>query len=198
MQKIAGVQVNLRLVTPADAAYIHALRRDPRYNAHLSAVTGGVQDQRAWIERYQQREAAGREFYYIIERCLDGLPCGVARLYDITDTRFTWGSWILDQNKPPLAALESAVLSFAAAFDHLGVKLADIDVRKRNSRAIAFYRRFGMSQIRDDDQNIYFEYTRARFEADRAAHLQAIKANAGRGMRDRTLRQIKRAVNGTM
>lgn len=180
MQKITGIRVVLRLVTPADAAYIHALRRDPRYSAHLSAVTGGVQDQRAWIERYQLREAAGREFYYIIERCLDGLPCGVVRLYDITDTRFTWGSWILDENKPPLAALESAVLIYTLGFDVLQTIRCVFDVRQHNDRTLAFHRRFGAKRTGEDALNIYFEYTRVRFEADRAAHLQAIKANAGR------------------
>lgn len=175
MQRIDGVRLALRLVDVKDAAYISALRNDPRYNNHLSEVTGSVADQFAWIERYKVREAAGSEYYYIIERRADGLPCGVVRLYDIDGDRFTWGSWILDENKPSKAALESAVLSFGVAFDHLDMAVADVDVRKQNAHAITFYRRFGMRETGKDDFNIYFEYARERFTADRAAHLATMQ-----------------------
>ena len=100
---------------PEDAAFIHGLRTDPAYNTHLSPVTGTVADQRAWITAYKTREAAGAELYYIIER-RDRVPCGAVRLYDITTDSFTWGSWILNADKPPKAALESALLSFSVGF----------------------------------------------------------------------------------
>ena len=173
--RVEGPSLVLRLVEPEDAAYLHGLRTDPRYNAHLSPVTGTVEDQRAWIERYKQREAAGEEAYFIIER-RDGVPCGTVRLYDIEGTRFTWGSWILDASKPPKAAVESAVLSFGHGFDALDLAEAHIDVRHENSRAIAFYRRFGMTETGTDAQNIYFTYPRCRFLADRSAHLAILRA----------------------
>ena len=160
--RIDGQRLALRLVTPDDAGYIHGLRFDPRYNTHLSPVTGSAEDQRAWIERYKQREVAGQEYYYVIER-RDGQRCGVVRLYDIADGRFTWGSWILDENKPAKAALESAVLSFTVAFDKLGLERGAIDVRQENAKAIAFYRRFGMIETGDDARDIFFEYKRENF-----------------------------------
>lgn len=166
---MTGPRLRLRPVTPEDAAFIHGLRTDPAYNAHLSPVTGTVADQRDWITRYMAREAAGEEMYYIIER-RDGTPCGTVRLYDIAADSFTWGSWILNEDKPPKAALESALLSFAAGFEGLGLARADIDVRRDNERAINFYRRFGMTETGSDAENLYFEITRARFTALRAAH----------------------------
>jgi len=60
-----GLALRLRPVQPEDAGYIHALRVNPSYNRHLSPVTGRVENQRAWIERYQVREAAGQEIYHI-------------------------------------------------------------------------------------------------------------------------------------
>jgi len=172
-----GIQLNLRLVGPEDAAYLHGLRTDPRYNAHLSPVTGTVADQRAWIERYKRREAEGIEAYYIIER-RDGMPCGTVRLYDIEGDRFTWGSWILDANKPPKAALESAVLSFDIAFDAMGLRVASIDARLHNDTAIRFYRRFGATETGTDEVNVYFNYTRDRFLADRSKHLAVVQSAA--------------------
>ena len=113
--QIEGPNLRLRLIEQSDAAYVHGLRTDARYNTHLSEVTGTAEDQRQWIERYKSREAKLEELYYVIER-KDGVRCGVVRLYDIQADCFTWGSWILDENKPRKAALESAVLSFGLGF----------------------------------------------------------------------------------
>ena len=115
MSKAAGPNLTLRLIQPEDAAYVHGLRTHPAYSGHLSQVTGSVEDQRQWIEACKTQEAAGRSLYYVIER-KDSTRCGLVRLYDIRPERFTWGSWILDGNKPPKAALESSLLSFGIGF----------------------------------------------------------------------------------
>ncbi|SHL66019.1 Protein N-acetyltransferase, RimJ/RimL family [Roseovarius marisflavi] len=172
--EITGLCLRLRLVVPEDARFIHALRTDPAYNSHLSPVTGTVTDQRRWIENYKIREAAGAEFYYVIER-LDGTPCGVVRLYDIAGDSFTWGSWILDHNKPPKAALESAVLSFGIGFEGLGLHRALIDVRKDNTHATAFYRRFGMTETGADTENLYFMLSRDDFRRNRDSFMNILQ-----------------------
>lgn len=171
---VHGHRLSLRLVVPEDAGYIHALRMDPRYNAHLSVVTGTVADQENWIRQYKAREAKGAEYYYVIERRDDSTKCGLVRLYDIAEDRFTWGSWILDANKPRKAALESAVLSFGIGFTRLGLTVADVDVRNDNTKARAFYERFGMRYLREDATDTFYEYTRARYETDLADHMRVI------------------------
>ena len=163
--RVKGPNLVLRLIEPDDAAYVHGLRTDPRYNTHLSAVTGTVEDQRRWIEGYKRLEAAGQELYYVIER-KDSTRCGLVRLYDIEADHFTWGSWILDENKPPKAAVESAVLSFGVGFESLGCETAHVVVSIGNSHAEAFYRRFGMWETQRCDGDIFFEYGRDRFLAD--------------------------------
>ena len=175
MRQIDGHALRLRLVRPKDAAYIHALRTDPRYNTHISAVTGGVDEQRAWIERYKRREAEGSEFYYAIERRDGRGLCGVVRLYGIEAGRFTWGSWILDGNKPSKAALESAMLVYRAGFERLDCQIAVFDVRLGNDRTLSFHRRFGAVEVCRGQRDVYFEYSRASFEADQPK-LEAILA----------------------
>jgi len=177
LARVEGPNLTLRLIRPEDADYVHGLRTDPAYNCHLSEVRGTVEDQRRWIEAYKAREAALRELYYIIER-KDGTRCGVVRLYDIATDSFTWGSWILDHNKTPKAALESAVLSFGIGFDGLERPQAYVDVRIGNEKAHAFYVRFGMTEIRRDDRDIYFVYRRDRFAADRAGYLDILEGGA--------------------
>jgi RimJ/RimL family protein N-acetyltransferase len=174
LTRIQGPNLVLRLVVPEDASYIHGLRVDTAYNTHLSEVRGAISEQRTWIEDYKKREAAEKELYYIITR-YDGRPCGTVRLYDIKEESFTWGSWILDHNKVTKAALESAVLSFGVGFERLATKLAHIDVCRDNTRAINFYRRFGMIETHCIAQKMSFIYTRSCFLTDRDRYLQILK-----------------------
>lgn len=174
LARVEGPNLILRLIRPEDADYVHTLRTDPAYNRHLSEVRGTAEDQRRWIEGYKARETDLREFYYVIER-KDGTRCGLVRLYDIGSDSFTWGSWILDHNKTRKAALESAVLSFGVGFDGLGLPQALVDVRIGNEQALAIYQRFGMTEVRRDDRDIYFTYPRRRFDADRAGYLAILE-----------------------
>ena len=174
LSKIDGVQLSLRLVQPEDAPYIHGLRTDPTYNGHLSTVTGTVEDQRSWIEAYKTREAAGSEYYFVVER-KDGVRCGVVRLYDVTGGQFTWGSLILDHNKPRKAALESALLIYRYGFEVLGLRMSVFDVRRGNENTLAFHRRLKATQTHEDDQKIYFIYSRAQFDATKDEYLSILK-----------------------
>jgi RimJ/RimL family protein N-acetyltransferase len=177
MTPVSGPNLRLRLIEEDDAAYVHALRVNPAYNAHLSAVAGDVADQAAWIRAYKTREAAGQEYYFIIDRH-DGTRCGTVRLYDISGDTFKWGGWILDQNKTRKAALESVLLSFGFGFIGLVLSKALVDVRADNYHALEFYQRLGMTELSRDAQYIYFTYPRSRFEADRSAFLSILEQEA--------------------
>lgn len=177
LRQVDGFNLRLRLVTPADAEYIFELRTNPDYNAHVSSVTGTAADQRAWIESYQSREQQGVEYYYVIER-LDSTRCGVVRLYEITDHSFTWGSWFLDHNKPPKAALESTFLIYQIAFDMLQLDKAIFDVRKENEHTLTFHRRFGATETGADDIDIFFEYNKTQFDADRNNYVPILESAA--------------------
>lgn len=173
LERIVGHRLCLRLVSLHDAAYIHRLRTDPDYSRHISKVTGTIADQRAWIGRYKAREEAGEELYYVVEN-MDGARCGLVRLYDISKESFSWGSWILEHNRPRKAPLESALLSFGVGFERLGLPKAFLDTRHENARAAAFYNRLRMRQIGTDALNIYFEYTRDEFLQDHDAFSSVI------------------------
>lgn len=170
---VEGPNLRLRLIEPDDAAYVCGLRTDPALNEHLSAVDGTVQDQRRWIEKYKEREARGDEFYFIIERH-DGMPCGTVRIYDITGESFTWGSWILDGNKPSKAALESALLIYDIGFERIGCDYAVFDVRSDNTHTLAFHRRFGAKETDVDELNVYFYYARSKFDTDRPKYFKLL------------------------
>lgn len=179
LEPIEGPNLTLRLIRPDDAEYVHSLRTDPAYNQHLSQVTGGVEDQRNWIIGYKGREAGRQELYYVIER-KDGIRCGLVRLYEITPESFTWGSWILDHNKPFKAALESAVLIYTIGFEALNIPKAVFDVRRENVHTISFHQRFKATMTHETDLDVFFEYTKEQFFADKPQYLAMIEGRAAR------------------
>ena len=74
--------IRLRLIEEKDASFVLSLRLDSAYNQFLSAVTPDVDAQLLWIKNYKKDEAAGTQYYFIIEK-IDGTPCGTVRLYDL-------------------------------------------------------------------------------------------------------------------
>jgi RimJ/RimL family protein N-acetyltransferase len=176
LEPIEGPNLVLRLIRPDDAEYVYSLRTDPTYNRHLSQVTGTAEDQRDWIIRYKEREAELQELYYVIER-KDGVQCGLVRLYDISSESFTWGSWILDHNKPFKAALESAVLIYVIGFELLEIPKAVFDVRQDNAHTISFHERFKAVRTGENDQDVFFEYPKEQFFSDKARYLSLIEGN---------------------
>ncbi|MBB3967268.1 GNAT family N-acetyltransferase [Rhizobium metallidurans] len=157
--------------------YIFSLRTNPIYNRHLSAPPASAAKQGDWIDGYVTREERGEEFYFLITRTDDGCPCGTVRLYDFQGTSFCWGSWILDQNKPRLAAVESALLVYEIAFEKLKFLESHFDVRVDNTRVIKFHERMGAvrTEILADDQHM--RLTKAAFEAEKCNLLRIIAGN---------------------
>lgn len=174
LEPIEGPNLRLRLIRPEDAVYLYGLRTDPALNQHLSRVDGTIRDQERWIDIYKEREGRREEFYFIIERS-DGLPCGVVRIYDFSETSFTWGSWILDKNKPRKAALESAYLVYETAFNSLNYSEARFSVRSENIKTLEFHRRFGATETHADAQDVFFVYPREQFVADQLDYLKILK-----------------------
>jgi RimJ/RimL family protein N-acetyltransferase len=156
MAPINGKNINLRLVNISDAEFILSLRLDARYNTFLSTVTSDLDAQRKWIEEYKREEKEKRQFYFIIET-KNSTPCGTVRVYDLRIDSFCWGSWILNQNKPRNAALESAFLIYEFGFNHLGYKKSHFDVMKGNKGVIKFHTKMGAVKISEDEINEYFE-----------------------------------------
>ena len=176
-QVIEGLRLRLRPVELDDAAYVFFLRTDPNYNRYLSAVTGSVSDQADWIERYKEREAAGLEYYFMIERSDDRSRCGLVRLYELRPPSITWGSWIIAANSPRKAALESANLSLGFAFGNLRAAIARVDVRSDNARAVSVYRRYGMQHSGGRTGELTFLYSAEQYSIDIEKHRHAVSIN---------------------
>lgn len=135
-----------------DAEFILSLRVDAEKSKYLSATSNDVEAQRQWLKNYA---VSTGQAYFIIE--YDGQAIGTVRLYDAKGDSFCWGSWILKEGRPRQAAMESALMVYAFATDHLGFKACHFDVRKGNYRVIKFHERFGAVCVAESDLDYFFE-----------------------------------------
>jgi RimJ/RimL family protein N-acetyltransferase len=166
--------VRLRLVEVEDAAFIVDLRGDERISRHLSAIDLDVSRQAEWLRKYLDREAAGAEYYFVIET-KQGQAVGTVRLYEIEPTTFRWGSWIVRAGSPTFAAIESALAVYEFGFFRLKRETALLDVRKANRSVLRFHRRFGARETGTDELNVYFELTLAEYEKARANYSRLLE-----------------------
>lgn len=150
-KRVVGKTLTFRNAETADAPFVLSLRTDAGKSRHLSAVSGNLADQQAWLERYAESDA---QAYFIIEYRSE--PIGTVRLYDVQGDSFCWGSWILKNGCPNHVAIESALMVYAYAIDHLGFRSAHFDVRKGNERVWQFHERFGAQRTSETDLDYFY------------------------------------------
>lgn len=161
--RIEGKTLVFRDATPADARFILSLRTDQRKARHLSRTAPELDRQREWLKQYASRE---NEAYFIIE-IRSGEPLGTVRLYDPQGESFCWGSWILKDGAPPHAAIESALMVYGYALDHLGFNAAHFDVRRGNERVWRFHERFGAQRTGETGDDYLYRIDRERIDTSR-------------------------------
>jgi RimJ/RimL family protein N-acetyltransferase len=159
---VVGKTLTFRNAAGSDAGFILSLRTDAAKSRYLSAVSGGLGDQRAWLERYTEADG---QAYFVID--YQGRPVGTVRLYDPQGESFCWGSWILSEGCPSHCAIESALIVYAYAVDHLGFSHSHFDVRKENERVWRFHERFGAQRVSETEKDYFYRLDGSEISASR-------------------------------
>ena len=159
-RRIRGKSLILRNASVNDARFILNLRMDEIKSRHISRISGELLLQENWLRNY---ERSNDEAYFIIEN-LQGIPLGTIRLYDAKGDSFCWGSWILKDEAPVGAAIESALMIYSYALKWLGFFGAHFQVHKSNTSVCKFHERFGANRISEDE--IQYEYVISNSEID--------------------------------
>lgn len=133
---VEGLGFRLRPVTDADAALLLALRSDPELGRFLHPTPPALDSQLSWLSTYYERPG---DYYFVVERRVDGHAEGVIALYDLGDvpSAAEWGRWIL--RRESLAAIESAALIYRCAFEHFGLGEVYCRTVAENVRVVGFH-----------------------------------------------------------
>lgn len=162
-----GMQV--RLVEPSDAEFIIHLRCNEKLSRYLNPTSPNVEDQRAWITTYKEREAQGLDYYFIY--FYNGIPIGLNRLYNITQDTFVGGSYVFEPGVPFELPIYGALIQFYIGFELLGKKTAYGDIRLGNSKVIKFHDILQVNFTHKDDIDIFYDYSRDKFrQRDKVIH----------------------------
>ena len=151
---VRGKTLTFRDATLEDAGLILNLRTDEKKGRFLSATSGSIEVQQAWLRAYA---LSTEQAYFIIER--DGQAIGTVRLYDPRGNSFCWGSWIIADGQPASVAMESALMVYAYALDCLGYEQAHFDVRAANEKVWKFHERFGAKRVEESKIIYVYEIT---------------------------------------
>ena len=152
--KISGRTLVFRNAEISDAPFILSLRVDREKSRYLSPTSPEISQQVAWLEDYAEKSD---QAYFIIET-KEGLPLGMVRIYDAVGDSFCWGSWILKDEAPRSAAIESALMVYSYALDHLGFRGAhQLNVRKGNVGVVRFHESFGAERISETEDDFIYE-----------------------------------------
>lgn len=157
-----GQTLTFRDAHVGDAEFILSLRTDAEKSRYLSAVSTDLAKQQAWLSHYAQ---ANDQAYFVIEHSHQAI--GTVRLYDAQGDSFCWGSWILSNSRPSQAAIESALMVYAFAADHLGFGAAHFDVRKGNERVWRFHERFGARRVSETSLDYFYQLNQEAISTSR-------------------------------
>lgn len=151
--RVIGKSLAFRNAAVGDAEFILSLRTDEDRSRYLSYTSPDLRAQQDWLAKYAE---ASDQAYFIIES-LEGEPFGTVRLYDSKGDSFCWGSWILKRDRPSWAAMESALMVYSYAVDHLGFHRSHFDVRKGNEKVWTFHERFGAVRVAENELDYFYE-----------------------------------------
>lgn len=169
---VVGKSLSFRDTKVDDAAFILSLRTDEKKSHYLSAVSADLSAQQAWLESYANSQG---QAYFIIEHQKE--PIGTVRLYDAQQDSFCWGSWILIDGRPPHAAIESALMVYSYAVDHLKFQNAHFTVHKGNHRVWGFHERFGAQRIKEDEIEYFYSVSSLAIEKSRIKYAKFLASS---------------------
>ena len=141
IEPIVGPAFGLRSPAAGDAQFTVELRRDPEIAQFLHPIPGDVASQLAWEATALARED---DLPLVIFRRTTGAPEGTSGIYRIDRSRgdAEWGRWAVRRGS--LAAVESVLLAFTAAFDILGLSSLYCRTMSANDRAVGFHDSLGL------------------------------------------------------
>lgn len=154
---IEGKVINLRLVEEKDASFILKLRNKDELKKFISPTKIRLEEQIKWIKAYKTREKEEKEFYFIVEN-KQKESCGTARIYNINKSQnnCTFGSLILDFNRPDKSSYDVIKTSFKFIKENLKIENIYSKTNKKNQKVIYVVSKLEFEKIDEDEEEIFY------------------------------------------
>lgn len=156
--------LHVRLVREEDAEFIIKLRTNERNARYIHSTNSNIESQREWIRYYKEREAKGKDYYFIF--FYQNQPVGLIRIYNIDYIKknATAGSWVCEPELPIQIPICILIICREIMFDMIGVEKDCFDVRKGNKQVQRTHKMMGAEIVAEDELNYYFELPNAVFQ----------------------------------
>lgn len=173
--EINSLGLNVRLVSERDVDYILTLRTNKYLTRFIHQTDDDRDEQIEWIKRYKNREAEGREYYFIYHQA--GKPVGLNRIYNIFEYYGTIGSWICNPDNDPATSLKTYILMFDMMFEHIKLDITIFDVRKVNKHVWKLHKMLGAVQVGESDIDYYFTLNKDSYYKNRENIISLLNLN---------------------
>lgn len=154
--------LDVRLVNESDTEFILSLRTDSAKSRYLHPTENDVAKHLEWFRKYKQREAEGRDYYFIYYK--EGRPVGVNRVYNIHEYYGTPGSWVCSKDNDLEVSMSTNLLLHDMIFEILGLYLVIFDVRKGNKQVWKMHQSLGAQKVSESDIDYYFVNTQVSYQ----------------------------------
>ncbi len=151
-----------RFVTEGDAQFIVDIRTDDSLSKYIHSTDNDLQKQIDWIRSYKQREAEGKEYYFIFY--VGDTPYGVERIYNIKEGSYEHGSLVFKKESPFGASIKADIITREIGFNLLGKQVNFFDVSKGNNGVIEYHLKYRPDVIGEDEESYHYSLSKENFE----------------------------------
>ena len=151
----------LTLININDAKYILKLRCNKVLSKFLNKTSPSLKLQKKWIQDYLLRNKKEREYYFKfqIKDKNKFKNIGLARVINLKNKKFHFGSWIIDDGFDKFLSLESILSIYEFAFIKMKFKVNKMWIHKRNKKVIQIHKILGSKREYADNKQIYYRFT---------------------------------------
>tara|TARA_B110000014_G_scaffold83645_1_gene57257 strand:+ start:236 stop:826 length:591 start_codon:yes stop_codon:yes gene_type:complete len=157
--------IYLKLVSLDDAKYIYKLRTNKKLSRYLNPTSSILINQINWMKLYFKRNKKNLEYYFKfqIKKNRKFKTFGIARVIKLSKKSFSFGSWIIEPNKPNWLAIECALAIYEFAFILKKFNKNKMWIDLRNKKIIKFHKSMGAIETKRDKKQVYVDLSKKNY-----------------------------------
>ena len=156
----------LTLININDAKYILKLRCNNNLSQFLNKTSSSLKLQKKWIKDYLKKNYIGEEYYFKfqIKKKKKFQNIGLARVINLSDKKFHFGSWIIEDGFEKFLSIESIFSVYEFAFIKMKFQINKMWIHKKNKKVILMHEMLGAKKEYTDSKQIYYKFSSNKYK----------------------------------